>query len=147
MYCAADTGIQTTPSVTPTFPTQCGMCPPCPTLCKPCPSCSTSTVRASAISVIVTVVLAIIIFALVQIIICRFAPKFRPRQADKVTHETGERATYLEEEGGGAVIMHNPIVDTYMEDEGEGREEEVEEPTFELQGKEAHIISNSGSDH
>lgn len=63
-----------------------------------------------------------------------------------MTYETREGGTYLEEEGGGAMIMHNPVVDTYMEDEEGGRKEEAEEPTFELQGKEAYIISNIGSD-
>jgi hypothetical protein len=42
------------------------------------------------------------------------------------------------EEEGGVVIMHNPVVDTYMEAGEGGREEEEEDgevPTFELQGE------------
>lgn len=159
--CADDMGVQTTPpprtTVSPlTCSVQCP-CPPCPSLCKACSSCSSSTLLAAVISVITTALLATGIFILVQLIVCKCRPgwfKRRPKQADTVTYTTGERPVHhLEEEEGGAIIMHNPIVDTYMEDEGggggggEGREEEEEgKPTFELEGKEAYIISNSFND-
>ena len=56
--------------------------------------------------------------------------------------------TQLEEEGG-VVIVQNPIVDTYMEDEEEGegiRRGEAQQSTFELEGKEAYIIANTSYD-
>lgn len=55
-----------------------------------------------------------------------------------------------EAEGGQAVIMCNPVFDSYMDTEAEqgggGAEKEVEEGTFDLQGKEAYIISNTFND-
>ena len=74
-----------------------------------------------------------------------YLPRYRQT---KVSYEGKAKPTHLEEEEGGATIMHNPVADTFIQGEGEGgREEEgAESPTFELQGSDAYIISNSRTD-
>jgi ribosomal protein L31 len=108
-----------------------------------CPSCSTSTALASVITAIATALLAIVIFVLVQIAICKCHPKFTPGGAETGTSAGGERQEYEQMEGGVAKTgeqVYELIDDgrkttsgpTYMEVGGGGGN------TFQLKGNEAY---------
>ena len=78
------------------------------------PSCSTSIVLASIISVIVTALLATVIFVLALIAVCKCHPKFTPGGAESAASAGGEgQAVYEQVDGGkGGVAVSGP---TYME--------------------------------
>ena len=79
-----------------------------------CPSCSTSVVLASVITAITTVLLATVIFVLVQIAVCKCHPKFTPGGAETGTSAgDGEGREYEQMNmGKGGVAVSDP---TYME--------------------------------
>ena len=99
-----------------------------------CPSCSASTIQASLITVIVTALLATVVFVVIQIALCKFHPKLRSGKAG--ASAGGERQVYEEvggDEGGVAVVGGKGVRDpTYMEvGEGGGK-------TFQLKENEAY---------
>ena len=70
-----------------------------------CPSDAATLVLTSAISVIVTALLATVIFVLVQIALCKCYPKFTPGGAETGTSAGGEGQEYEEVDGGGGTYM------------------------------------------
>ena len=98
------------------------------------PSCSSaSAILASVISVIVTVLLATVIFVLVQIAVCKCHPKFTPGGAESVVPAGGEEPAVYEQVGGDerGMAVSDP---TYME-VGEGVN------TMELKENEAYGVA------
>ena len=98
------------------------------------PSCSASTIQASLITVIVTALLATVVFVVIQIALCKFHPKLRSGKAG--VSAGGEGQVYEEvggDEGGVAVLGGKGVRDpTYMEvGEGGGK-------TFQLKENEAY---------
>ena len=78
----------------------------------------TSNILTSVISIIITALLATVIFVLVQIAICKCHPEFTPGGAESAASAGGEgQAVYEPVDGGkGGVAVSDP---TYME-VGEG---------------------------
>ena len=93
-----------------------------------CPCTSSTLVLTSAVPVVVTALLATVIFVLVQIAVCKCHPKFTPGGAETGTSAGGEGQEYEEVDGGEGAVS-DP---TYMEvDEGGGN-------TFQLKENEAY---------
>ena len=87
-----------------------------------CPSCSTSNTLTSVISVVITALLATVIFVLALIAVCKCHPKFTQGGAETGTSAGGEGHVYEQMDGGdGGVAVSDPWrLEQEEEEEEEG---------------------------
>ena len=94
-------------------------------------------ILASVISVVITALLATVIFVLVQIAVCKCHPKFTPGGAETGTSAGGEGQVYEQVDGGErGVAVSDP---TYMEVGAGGGGGGGGGNTFQLKENEAYV--------